>query len=114
MDDDLVLDSLDPALVRHSPGLNFHLGVRALADRDYVKAHEYFVAEEKISRSASLTLYRAYCLCMAQRTPEAEVFLAQRLRVSPGTVRPGDLQWLHDTFGIRVPLTRVHERVTEN
>ncbi|MBI5572127.1 MAG: spermidine synthase [Desulfomonile tiedjei] len=102
VDDDLVLDSLDPDAVIKTPGLNFHLGVRALADRDYVKAHGYFVAEERVSRSESLTLYRAYCLCMARRTSEAEGLLKQRLSASPGSVHRGHLEWLHDTFGINV------------
>ena len=53
-------------------------GVRALAERDYVKAHAHFVAEEQVSGSESLALYRAYCLCMAQRTSEAEELLKRR------------------------------------
>ncbi len=62
VDDNLVRDSLDPGTVTKTPGLNFSLGVRSLAERDWVKAQQHFLAEGQVSRSESLPPYRAYCL----------------------------------------------------
>lgn len=104
-DNECILDSLDPEAVRRTPGLNFHLAVRSMADRNYEKADEYLKAEEEVSDTQNLTLYRAYCLCVAHRTAEASELLRKRQNL-PDHSRNGmdkaQLKWLHDKFGLDV------------
>jgi hypothetical protein len=79
-----------------APPLQFHLGIRLMAERQYT------TAVGPLSRAESLPGVRAqifglrlYALCMAGRTREAQALADER----PGD-RPRYWSWLKDTFGL--------------
>ncbi len=93
-----VVEQASPAALAE-PALQFHLGVRLLA------ARQYAAAAGPLGRSESLTAapgriftLRLYALCMAGQTAEA-----QRLVDERGGPMPKAWPWLKETFGLTDP-----------
>jgi spermidine synthase len=80
-------------------GTLFSLGVRAIADRDYVTAEKYFAQEQRKGHLPYVAYYRVYALCLADRVEEARQVVRDSKDVFAG---PGALDyevWLTKTFG---------------
>jgi spermidine synthase len=92
--------------IRRQPLPQYHLGVHALADRDYSRAADHLLRTLGAPgmRRIDLTLC-LYSLCMAGRTEEAEK-IAAALRVEAGklNVPEGYWAWMKSTFGLQTPL----------
>jgi predicted membrane-bound spermidine synthase len=70
------VDQADPE-IRKGPGPQFHLGARALADRDYARASEHLLRTVGQPGMRRIDLVAClYALCMAGRKEEAERVLA--------------------------------------
>ncbi len=81
LDADQVVNVLDEAVRLKMPGIPFHLGVRALADRNYSLAAEYFELEQDERLLPRLIFCRVYSLCMA-----GELGIAQNSFATRGTL----------------------------
>ena len=98
------IERCDPEL-RKGPRVQFHLGVRALADRDYARASEHLLRTIGVPEMRPIDLAAGlYALCMAGRKDEAEKTLSRvwdenRMKAIP----PAYWTWMKATFGLQTP-----------
>ncbi|MBI4342185.1 MAG: fused MFS/spermidine synthase [Candidatus Omnitrophica bacterium] len=86
---------------RRSGELSYHLGARAMADRDYPRAADYFRESQAQGLDHPIVLaHRLLTLCMAGRAAEAHALWTQG-RASPqaDALTPGALRFLSEAFG---------------
>lgn len=104
-DRDLVraAEQADPE-IRNQPAAQFHLGARALAQRDYGRAADHF---QKTLGPRMKKLDLAVCLyawCMAGRKDEAERMLADLWNEGLRQGMPADYwPWMREKFGLTTP-----------
>jgi len=99
-----VVASLDEEQRLATPGMCFHLGVKALADRDFSQAAYYFEAEQDKTLMSSLVFYRAYALCLAGQREPAQELLRGNMDLLVNKFGKRHVTWLRDTFGLNLPL----------
>jgi spermidine synthase len=104
LDADRVVASLDEEQRLATPGMCFHLGVKALADRDFSQAAYYFEAEQDKTLMSSLVFYRAYALCLAGQREPAQELLRGNMDLLVNKFGKRHVTWLRDTFGLNLPL----------
>jgi predicted membrane-bound spermidine synthase len=98
--------------VQKRPTAQFHLGARALADRDYPRASEHFLRTMGVPEMGRINLTAClYALCMAGRKADAERTLSElwdetKMKAIPS----GYWSWMRDTFGLRTPPEREKPR----
>ncbi|MHC1711035.1 MAG: fused MFS/spermidine synthase [Solidesulfovibrio sp.] len=83
----------------------FQLGIRALADRDYLMAEAKLKRAQDMGYPSNLAPARVYVLCMAGRLSEAETLARDAFKgaqASPGAKTYMD--WLANTFGFHSPI----------
>jgi predicted membrane-bound spermidine synthase len=91
--------------VRVRPLPQYHLGVRALAERDYARASEHLLRTVRVPdlRRIDLTLC-LYALCMAGRKDEADRLLSESWGEAKKKNIPADhWAWMNATFGLKIP-----------
>jgi hypothetical protein len=81
------------------------LGVRALAQRDFALASDYFARERAASpRNRPLLELELYALCMADRCNEAERLARSALGWLPRDDRDRRYwEWMRETFDLATP-----------
>ncbi len=97
-------DAADP-LVRNQPRTQAHLGARAMAERDYVRAAEHYLRTVGVPGMRKIDFSMClYALCMAGRKEDAERTLASipDPRVL-NSMPPGYWPWMQATFGLKPP-----------
>ncbi len=98
------VDRAAPEL-RQGARAQFHLGVRALAERDYARASEHLLRTVGVPEMRRIDLAAClYALCLAGRKDDAEKTLARvwdetRMKAIP----PSYWTWMKATFDLRVP-----------
>lgn len=95
-----VVDTLDEEARQNTPGIPFHFGVRALADRDYPLALKYFEAERDEKLLPCVAFYRVYSLCLAGELPRAQELLREKGSIIAAKSGKEHIKWLKETFGI--------------
>jgi predicted membrane-bound spermidine synthase len=91
--------------LRQSPRAQFHLGARALAERDYARASEHFLRTVGVPEMRRVDLAAClYALCLAGRKDDAEKTLARvwdetKMKAIP----PSYWAWMKATFDLRIP-----------
>lgn len=98
-DVDRVLSEIGAETAGQSPGTGFSLGVKAMADRDYLNAAKYFGEEQQEGRARYAAYYRVYALCMADRIEEARKIVRDRKDLFAGKSALDYVVWLTQTFG---------------
>lgn len=91
--------------VRNQPSAQFHLGVRALAQRDYGRAADHLLRTLGTAGMRKMDLaVGLYALCMAGRKAEAERTLVGVWNEGLRTAMPPDYwPWMKATFGLDLP-----------
>lgn len=90
---------------RARPLARFHLGVRALAERDYAAAAEHLrvSAEAAPARRTEVAAF-LFAACMAGQRERAEAFLASPRRPpAVDRIPDGYWKWMQDSFGLQAP-----------
>lgn len=82
----------------------FQLGIRALAERDYLLADAKLKRAQDLGYPSNLAPARVYVLCMAGLLSEAENLAAVAFRGGQASAQAkGYMDWLARTFGFRSP-----------
>ena len=82
--------------------MHYHLGARALANRDYLEAEAHFSKiRDPASQYVNTSFLRIFALCLQGDLGRAEE-LARELVLSDPLL-DGCFQWLQETFGLAVP-----------
>jgi spermidine synthase len=91
--------------VQSQPSAQFHLGARALAQRDYGRASDHFLRTVGTAGMRKLDLMVClYALCRARRKGDAERTLAGVWNEGLRTAMPPDYwPWMKATFGLELP-----------
>jgi spermidine synthase len=91
--------------IQKGPGPQYHLAVRALADRDFARAAEHFLRTLDAPRPRRIDLALClYALCMAGRKEEAERTLSARWAEAKKANLPSDYwSWMKAAFGLKAP-----------
>jgi predicted membrane-bound spermidine synthase len=98
------VDRCAPEL-RQGARAQFHLGVRALTERDYGRASEHFLRTVGVPEMRRIDLAAClYALCLAGRKDDAEKTLARvwdenKMKAIP----PSYWTWMKATFDLRLP-----------
>ena len=80
--------------------VEFQLGVKALAERNYVLAEAKFKTAQDLGYTKNLAPARVYILCLAGQLPAAEDLARQAFRGGQNNPQVrGYMQWLAKTFG---------------
>jgi len=87
------------------PLIEYGLGARAMADRDYLGADEHFAGAQRLdSNYADLVYYRALALCLAGERDRARSLARQACRsAAPGADPVKTWEWFDETFGLGDP-----------
>ncbi len=85
---DRVLGEVGAQVASHQPGTLFSLGVRSMADRNYVNAAKYFAEDQRKGHLPRVAYYRVYALCMADRIQEARKVARDSKDVFTGRAAP--------------------------
>ncbi|MBI5569801.1 MAG: fused MFS/spermidine synthase [Desulfomonile tiedjei] len=100
LDADRVVDTLNEKERLTTPGISFHYGVRALADRNFALAAKHFAAEQAKGFRANLVFYQVYSLCMAGEQQNAQVLLRNNTKLLVERFGGERVAWLRDTVGM--------------
>jgi spermidine synthase len=98
------IERCDPK-VRDGPRVQYHLGARALVDRDFTRASDHFLRTVGVPEMRRIDLAAClYALCMAGRKDEAEKTLSlvwdeNKMKAIP----PAYWAWMKATFNLRIP-----------
>lgn len=103
---DRAIGPADAGLLSHYPAAAFHLGVRALAHRDYHSAAEYLGLAQEQKHAPRLVFYRVYALLMAGRPDAARELAAHHGPAFASDAGSRYLEWLATTFGEELPRAR--------
>jgi hypothetical protein len=75
------------------------MGVRALADREFEKAADYFAAAQQQGSLPFLANYRVYALCMGGKIEDARKVASEQKDLFSGDSGSHYEEWLKKTFG---------------
>jgi spermidine synthase len=98
-DIDRVLGSANPQPADRSPRILYGMGVRALADREFEKAADYFAAAQQQGSLPFLANYRVYALCMGGKIEDARKVASEQKDLFSGDSGSHYEEWLKKTFG---------------
>jgi len=82
----------------------FQLGIKALADRDYLLADAKLKRAQEMGYPSNLAPARVYVLCMAGQLSEAEYLAGKAFQTTKATAGARRyMEWLAQTFGFKSP-----------
>jgi len=76
----------------------FHQGVKAMADREYAQAEQYFATVTETSSNKNIIQYRVYLLCTSGQSEHAKKLVEEHRELFQIKSNAAYLSWLSDTF----------------